>query len=124
LAEVEDRTSWTPSSLEDLVARIDRLEVDVARIAAEVERSGAELSKVRRLADMARLTPRQSEVLIRIVSGQRVGRIATDLYVSRSTVRNHLSSIYRKLGVGSQTELIEFVRARRAEILKEQITGS
>ena len=117
MAEVEDKPSWTPSSLEDLVARIDRLEVDVARIAAEVERRGAEISEVRRLADMARLTPRQSEVLIRIVSGQRVARIATDLYVSRSTVRNHLSSIYQKLGVGSQTELIEFVRSRRAEIL-------
>ncbi|HEX6395213.1 MAG TPA: LuxR C-terminal-related transcriptional regulator [Acidimicrobiales bacterium] len=112
MAEVEEKTSPTPSSLEDLVARIDRLEVDVARIAAEVERRGAEISEVRRLADMAHLTPRQSEVLIRILSGQRVGRIAADLYVSRSTVRNHLSGIYQKLGVGSQSELIEFVRSK------------
>jgi PAS domain-containing protein len=36
--------------------------------------------------------------------------IATDLFVSRSTVRNHLSSIYAKLGVHTQVDLVRLIR--------------
>ena len=32
--------------------------------------------------------------------------IARELFVSESTVRNHLSVIYDRMGVGSQAELI------------------
>jgi DNA-binding NarL/FixJ family response regulator len=48
--------------------------------------------------------------MVRIADGQRVSAIAADLYVSQSTVRNHLSSIYAKLGVHSQVDLIRLVR--------------
>ena len=49
---------------------------------------------------------RQWEILSRLVRGQRVGDIATALYLSPSTVRNHLTAIYRKFGVHSQAELL------------------
>jgi DNA-binding CsgD family transcriptional regulator len=32
--------------------------------------------------------------------------IARALFLSESTVRNHLTSVYRKFGVGSQHELL------------------
>jgi DNA-binding NarL/FixJ family response regulator len=54
----------------------------------------------------ARLTPREQEVLGRLMDGQRVAWMAADLFVSPSTVRDHLSSIFRKVGVHSQAELI------------------
>jgi DNA-binding NarL/FixJ family response regulator len=54
----------------------------------------------------ARLTLREREVLERLMDGQRVAWIAADLFVSASTVRDHLSSIFRKVGVHSQAELI------------------
>jgi len=38
--------------------------------------------------------------------GERVQTIAKDLYLSQSTVRNHLVTIFQKFGVHSQTELI------------------
>ena len=41
---------------------------------------------------------------------QQLPALAADLYVSQSTVRNHLSSIYAKLGVHSQVDLIRLVR--------------
>jgi DNA-binding NarL/FixJ family response regulator len=44
------------------------------------------------------------------MDGQRVPWIAADLFVSQSTVRDHLSSIFRKLGVRSQAELIRRLR--------------
>ena len=49
-------------------------------------------------------------MLTRLLDGQRISAIAADLYASPSTVRNHLSSIYAKLGVHSQVDLIRLVR--------------
>ena len=49
---------------------------------------------------------RQWEILTRLVRGERVEEIAADLYLSPSTVRNHLAAIYKKFGVHSQTELL------------------
>ena len=40
-----------------------------------------------------------------LLSGDRA-RIAWQLHLSPSTIRNQLSSVYRKLGVNSQQELI------------------
>lgn len=57
------------------------------------------------------LTPRQWEVLQLLLEGSRVPVISAKLEVSRSTVRNHLATIFRKCGVHSQSELIEYFRA-------------
>jgi PAS domain S-box-containing protein len=55
---------------------------------------------------------RQWEILTRLVRGERVEEIAADLYLSPSTVRNHLAAIYKKFGVHSQTQLLaKFLRA-------------
>ena len=59
---------------------------------------------------LGKLTSREWAVLTRLLDGQRVSAIAADLYVSQSTVRNHLSSIYAKLGVHSQVDLIRLMR--------------
>lgn len=60
--------------------------------------------------DLAELSRREREVLARLVEGQRVPGIAEQLFISQHTVRNHLKSMFRKLDVGSQAELIERVR--------------
>jgi PAS domain S-box-containing protein len=49
---------------------------------------------------------RQREILTRLVQGERVRDIAAALYLSPATVRNHLTAIYHKVGVHSQTELL------------------
>jgi DNA-binding CsgD family transcriptional regulator/PAS domain-containing protein len=53
-----------------------------------------------------RLSTRQCEILTRLLRGERVQDIANSLYLSPSTVRNHLTVIYRKFGVHSQAELL------------------
>jgi len=76
-----------------------------------IRRPGSASSGV--LADepqLGKLTSREWAVLTRLLDGQRVSAIAADLYVSQSTVRNHLSSIYAKLGVHSQVDLIRLIR--------------
>jgi DNA-binding CsgD family transcriptional regulator len=52
------------------------------------------------------LTAREGDILRRVVQGETVGSIARQLVVTESTVRNHLSSIYRKFGVTSRSALL------------------
>jgi DNA-binding CsgD family transcriptional regulator len=96
-------------------SRETRLEAHMLRIADELHAAGLlpRLQQLPALADepqLGKLTSREWAVLTRLLDGQRVSAIATDLYVSQSTVRNHLSSIYAKLGVHSQVDLIRLIR--------------
>ena len=52
------------------------------------------------------LTSRELEVVQLLLANGRVSSIAARLDISPHTVRNHLRSIFRKLGVHSQVELI------------------
>lgn len=58
----------------------------------------------------SRLSDRELDVVRQLCSGDRVPAIARGLYLSQSTVRNYLSSVFRKLGVGSQQELLDLIR--------------
>jgi DNA-binding CsgD family transcriptional regulator/PAS domain-containing protein len=100
----------------DGAARVSELERHLWRIAAEVEASGI-LQRVGPIADPARfpqmgaLSTRQWEVLSRLLNGDRVPTIATELFVSQSTVRDHLSAIFERFGVHSQAELLALLRS-------------
>jgi DNA-binding CsgD family transcriptional regulator len=92
-----------------------QLEAHMLRIADELHAAGLipRLHQLPALAEepqLGKLTSREWAVLTRLLEGQRVPAIAADLYVSKSTVRNHLSSIYAKLGVHSQVDLVRLVR--------------
>jgi DNA-binding CsgD family transcriptional regulator len=45
-------------------------------------------------------------VLRRISAGKRVPTVAKELYISQSTVRNHLAAIFERFGVHSQADLL------------------
>jgi DNA-binding CsgD family transcriptional regulator len=60
--------------------------------------------------DLSRLSPREVDIVERLLAGDRVPRIAESLYLAPSTVRNHLSSVFGKFGVNSQQELIVLLR--------------
>jgi len=53
-----------------------------------------------------KLSYRESEVLALLSQGLRNRAIAASLYVGEETVKSHLKSIYRKLGVSSRGEAI------------------
>lgn len=52
------------------------------------------------------LSERQWEILTRLAHGERVEDVAAALYLSPSTVRNHLTAIYKKFGVHSQAGVL------------------
>jgi DNA-binding CsgD family transcriptional regulator len=51
------------------------------------------------------LTPRELEVLLLLGQGHSDARIATTLFISPSTVRNHVRNVRTKLGFASREEL-------------------
>lgn len=110
-------TSAQPASEDDLESRVAALELRLHHIAAEVKgaRIGpGDASVPRGIPTSSReLSTRQQEILRRLASGQRVTTISKELGVSASTVRNHLSQIFRKLGVRSQAELLESLLGNR-----------
>ena len=59
------------------------------------------------------LSDREQEIAEAVANGARVATIARSLHISERTVRNHLQSIFRKLGVHSQLELAARFRPDR-----------
>ncbi len=60
--------------------------------------------------DLSALSDRERDVARRLLRGDRVPAIARSMYLAQSTVRNYLSSTFRKLGVHSQQELLDLFR--------------
>ncbi len=52
------------------------------------------------------LTPREKEILTLAVAGQRAKQIARTLWLSPHTVKNHLKSAYRVLGVSNLADAL------------------
>jgi len=71
-----------------------------------------------RLLDEARtwganpLTAREREVLVASADGVAVSEIATRLFLSIGTIRNHLSSAIGKTGATSRAQAVELARER------------
>lgn len=57
----------------------------------------------------AELSARQAEIVTHLVQGRSAAEIGRLMFLSPSTVRNHLSVIYRKFGVHSQSELLSIL---------------
>jgi DNA-binding CsgD family transcriptional regulator/PAS domain-containing protein len=113
-ALMRDDAAADPSGPRDSTREM-QLEGHMLRIADELHAAGLipRLHKLPALTDeprLGKLTSREWAVLTRLLDGQRIPAIAASLYVSQSTVRNHLSSIYAKLGVHSQVDLIRLIR--------------
>jgi DNA-binding NarL/FixJ family response regulator len=56
------------------------------------------------------LSPRQREIAQLILSGRDNGGIAAAMRLSEKTVRNNVSEIYARLGIGSRAELFALLR--------------
>ena len=63
-----------------------------------------------RRALLARLSPRELEVLTALESGMRNEQIAQLLFLSENTVKHHLQNIFEKLGVENRKQAAEVAR--------------
>ena len=63
-------------------------------------------------ADLS-LTPRQGEILALVLRGLPNKRIALTLCLSESTVKEHLTGIFERLGVKTRVEILTHLRGRQ-----------
>lgn len=64
------------------------------------------------------LSAREAEVLQAVARGKSATKIATELFVSRETVRSHIKNIYQKLAVNNKAEALKIASGNK------WITGS
>ncbi len=65
--------------------------------------------ELRRRMDTPNLSTREKQVLSLVVMGLSNGEIAQRLYIGQTTVKTHLSSVFRKLGVSSRAEAARLI---------------
>jgi len=83
---------------------------EVARAAVERVRKGKHLVDER----LARLSPQEEKVLEQIARGLTNGEIAEELELAEKTVKNYVSNVLMKLGVGRRAEAAAYLTRRTA----------
>jgi DNA-binding NarL/FixJ family response regulator len=112
IADSAEQESGKEHPSQDLTP-MEELAANLRRIALELEkrRMSAGPQSLHLSPDMhpqlRTLSSREWEILRSIMKGRRVKPIAQTLCISPHTVRSHLQSIFQKVGVHSQAELIE-----------------
>ena len=54
----------------------------------------------------SQLSPRELEVVQLLAHGRSVAQISRALYISDSTTKTHIASVYEKLGVGNRAQVV------------------
>jgi len=101
---------------EDLIAAVDRAVASQHRQARQDQTpaaADADPALMLTEKEAALLSVREIDVFREIARGRRMPQIARTLHVSPHTVRNHLKAVFRKLGVHSQSDVVELVLKRR-----------
>ena len=93
------------ATVRDLVAGHSPISASIARFIVRRTQTQAEPPRGGEL-DIARLTPREIDILWGIAKGFSYAEIATHLGMSRQTVPGHIKSIYRKLEVHTRGEAV------------------
>src|SRR6185436_3823958 len=81
------------------LARAQAVEQRVEQAAAEAGGFHPDFSSPEPLQRVLGLTPREAEVLLWVAQGKSNGDIGTILTMSEKTVKQHLGSVFQKLGV-------------------------
>jgi DNA-binding NarL/FixJ family response regulator len=94
--------------LEEVEQRLRRIALEIAALGVS-DGMGPEMPPDVALA-LGQLSPKRQEIVARLRNGERVPTIAEQMFLSQSTIRNHLSVTFRHFGVTSQEELVLLLR--------------
>jgi DNA-binding CsgD family transcriptional regulator len=79
------------------------------RVIAESELAAIHESKIRELADRARLSEKERTVLAYLVMGRSLEDIGKILEISTRTVKFHQANVLEKLGADSRVDLVRLI---------------
>lgn len=79
--------------------------------ASALEEEEQESRRCAKVAKRYGLTRREEEILLFMMRGYTLSRIASELYVAESTMKTHSRHIYRKVGVANRQELQDLLSA-------------
>lgn len=94
------------ASTEELVQAVRAVAEGGSYLSAPVARRVMQIASGERSSVPAGLTDREFEILRLLAHGNRPTEIASKLFVSVKTVKNHLTSIYAKMGVATGAQAV------------------
>ena len=80
----------------------------VVRLRALIRRNGHVSNGRAPRSEIAALTPRELEILLRLAHGRNQHEIASELVITPKTVATHIQRLLPKLGVHSRAEAVAF----------------
>ncbi len=97
-------------------AELPEIEAAIARaLAGDPEPFAWPDAEAPMAATIATLTPTELKVLLGVLRGQLNKQIAHELAISEATVKGHMTSLMKKLGVHNRTQAVLAARALRLE---------
>ena len=94
------------ASMEELLDAIRAVREGGSYLSSGVATRLMDLAAGRSFASSLGLTSREREILELLTTGQRPAEIARTLFLSVKTVKNHLTSVYQKLGVETGAQAV------------------
>jgi DNA-binding NarL/FixJ family response regulator len=94
------------ASIEELQEAVRAVRDGGSYLSSNVASRVMDLAAGRSPATSLGLTPREREILELLTAGNRPTEIGTTLFLSVKTVKNHLTSIYSKLGVETGAQAV------------------
>ncbi len=95
-------------------AEIENVQQTPPALQVENDEEGSISVYLQKLLDEGILTSREMDVLKEYLSGKTRNEISATLFISESTVKNHISSIFSKLGVKNRKELLGLAGVRKS----------
>lgn len=94
------------ASIDELLEALRAVRDGGSYLSSSVASRVMDLAAGRTTASTLGLTAREREILELLTTGHRPGEIAQALFLSVKTVKNHLTSVYQKLGVETGAQAV------------------
>ncbi|MFJ2131523.1 LuxR C-terminal-related transcriptional regulator [Streptomyces sp. NPDC087845] len=107
------------AQLRESDGRCPRIEGQIRHLLAEAAAVAGRVPPQRTAGEQesaSRLSKAELRVVALASSGRSNREIAGDLFITVSTVEQHLTRVYRKLGISGRAELVEYARAWNSEV--------
>lgn len=113
-------TTFHKTTDPDFIKDKDTDNAEIPEISTDVSQARPFKVAAEQLAEKSNLTPREKDVYYPLLKGRSNKAIQEALYISTSTVKTHIASIYRKTGISSKQQLISVVEDAASSMIPQR----